>query len=103
MVNDGGLGSTQGTADFTSVLNNVNNVKTSDLLEFTLTLLFSSLYSHLKTIYRKFQDYENILEGESFLITLKRISGRGFFPFSPAALQNILEWLLSYDVTSYNS
>ena len=35
---------------------------------------------------RKLQDYENIHWGDSFLITWK-ISGRRFFPFSPATLQ----------------
>ena len=48
-----------------------NNVKISDLLEFLLILLFSSLWSHPKTNCRKLQDYENIHGGDSFLITSK--------------------------------
>ena len=49
-----------------------NNVKISDLLEFLLILLFSSLWSHPKTICRKLQDYENIHGGDSFLKTSKK-------------------------------
>ena len=63
LVNDGTLRS---KADFTSALSNVNNVKISDLLEFLVMLLFSSLCSQPKIICRKLQDYEKIHEGDFF-------------------------------------
>ena len=66
LINDGTLRS---TADFLSALSNVNNVKMSDLLEFLVMLLFSSLCPHSKIIYGGgvyFQDYENIHGGDSF-------------------------------------
>ena len=47
LVNDGTVRS---TADFSSALSNVNNVKTSDVLEFLVMLLFFSLCSHSKII-----------------------------------------------------
>ena len=45
LVNDGIL---RNKDDFISALDNVNNVKTSDLLAFVVILLFSSISSHLK-------------------------------------------------------
>ena len=45
---------------------NISNVKTLDLLEFLVMLLFCS---YPKIICRKLQDYENMHEGNSFLIT----------------------------------
>ena len=72
MVNDGTLRS---TADFASTLSNVNNVKISNLLEFLIMLLLYSHCFHKIIICRKLQDNENI-HG--------KISGRSFFPFSPA-------------------
>ena len=69
LVNDGTLRSKQSTADFASALSNVNNVKISNLLEFIVMLLFSSLCFHPKIICRKMQDYENIHRKDSFLIT----------------------------------
>ena len=45
LVNDGIL---RNKADFVSALDNVNNVKISDLLAFVVILLFSSICSHLK-------------------------------------------------------
>ena len=67
-------GTLRSTAHFASALINVNNVKISDLLEFLVTLLFSSLCSHPKIIYRKqVQDYENIHGGNSFLITFNNL------------------------------
>ena len=53
LVNDGTIRS---TTDFASALNNVDNVKISDLLEFLVMLLFFSLYSHPKIICRELQD-----------------------------------------------
>ena len=61
LVNGGTLRS---TADFASALRNVNNVEISDLLEFFVLLLVSSLCSHLKIICRKLQEYENIHGGD---------------------------------------
>ena len=58
-----------GTLRSTSALSNVNNVKISDLLEFLVMLLLSSLCFHPKTICRKLQDFENIHGGDYFLIT----------------------------------
>ena len=69
LVNDGTLRSAQSTANFVSALSNAKNVKISDLLEFVVMLLFSSLYVHPKIIWRKLQDYENIHRGDPFLIT----------------------------------
>ena len=96
LVNDRTLRS---TADFTSALSNNNkvtepsklhpishqhsamliNFKISDLLKFLVTFLFSYLCSRLKTIWKP---YENI-HGE---ILFWKITGRSFFPFSPATL-----------------
>ena len=69
LVNDGILKCMQSTADFPLALSNVNNVKTSDLLEFIAMLLFSFVCSHPKIICRKLQDYENIHGEDSSLIT----------------------------------
>ena len=66
LVNDGTLRS---TADFASTLNNANNVKISDLFEFTRMLLFSSHCFHPKTICKKLQYYGKIHGGDSLLIT----------------------------------
>ena len=63
LVNDGTL---RATADFTSALSNFNNVKISDLLECLAMLLF---FPFVLIIFTKLQDYENIYEGDSFLIT----------------------------------
>ena len=78
-----------------------NNVKISDLLEFLLILLFSSLWSHPKTICRKLQDYENIHGGDSFLITWKNIWQKILSIFT-CNFAKAVEWLLSYEVTSCN-
>ena len=63
LINDGFLRSTE---DFPSALSNVINVKISDLLEFLVILLSSSLYRHSKIICRKLQDYKNIHGGDFF-------------------------------------
>ena len=52
---------------------NINKVKNFNLLEFLLMFLFSPFCSHPKIICRKLQDYENIHEGDFFLITQKNI------------------------------
>ena len=91
LVNEGTLRS---TAVFSSTLSNVNKVKISDLLEFLVMLLFSSLFSQTKTICRKLQDMKKSM-GEFFF---DRIS----FHFHLQLCKNILEWLLSYEVTSFN-
>ena len=45
LVNDGSL---KNKADFASALDNVNNVKITDLLAYVVILLFSSICSHVK-------------------------------------------------------
>ena len=76
-------GTLRSTADFASTL---SNVKTSDLLEFLVMLLFSPHCFHHKILGRKLQDYENI-HGENLFWSLEKISSRISFPFSPAILQ----------------
>ena len=71
------------TANFTSTLSNVNNVKISDLREFLVTLLFSTHCFHPKIIWKKLQDHEKIHGGDN----LKKISSSSFFPFSPSTLK----------------
>ena len=95
LVNDRTLRSTQRSADFTSVLSSVNNVKISDLLEFLVMLFFSSLCSHPRLIFRMLQDYENI-HGESLFHNLKKPLVSVSFHFSLQLCKNILEWLLCY-------
>ena len=79
------------TADFASTLSNVNNVKISDLLEFLVTLLFSTHCFHPKIIWKKLQDHEKIHGGDN----LKKISSSSFFPFSPPTLQNYI-WMATF-------
>ena len=74
----------------------------SDLLDLLVMLLFSSHCSQLKIICGKLQGYENIHGGDSFLITLKKSLVEVFLHFHLQFFENILEWLLSYEVTSCN-
>ena len=97
LVNDETLRS---TAYFRSPLSSVNNVKISDLLEFLLMLLFSSLSCHPKIICRKLQDFENILGGDFFFGNLRKYLVEVSFNFHLQRCKNILEWLLFYEVTS---
>ena len=97
LVNGGTLKS---IGNFASALSNVNNVKISDFdfdLEFFVKVLFSPFCSHPKIICRKLQDFW----GE-FFNNLKNLAGRSFFPLLSELWKNILEWLLSYKVTSCN-
>ena len=98
LVNDGTIRS---TADFTSALRNANNLKITDLFEFLVIFLFSSLCSHPKIICRKLQDYKNIHGGDSF-DNLKKSLVEVYFHFHLQLFKNIPEWLLSYEVTSSN-
>ena len=93
LVNDGTLRS---TANFASALSNVNNVKILDLVE------FFSLTSYPKIICRKLQDYENVNEGDFFFDNLKKSLVEVPLDFHLQLCKSILEWLLSYEVTSSN-
>ena len=80
LVNDGTLRS---TAEFVSAISNVSIVKISDLLEFLVMFLFSSLC---------FQKVARLLKypwGRIFFGNLKKISGRNFFPFLSSTLQKL--------------
>ena len=93
LVNDGSLRS---TANFASALSNVNNVKILDLVE------FFSLTSYPKIICRKLQDYENVNEGDFFFDNWKKSLVEVPLDFHLQLCKSILEWLLSYEVTSSN-
>ena len=93
-------GTLRSTADFASTL---SNVKTSDLLEFLVMLLFSPHCFHHKILGRKLQDYENIHGERIFFDNLKKSLVEFLFHFHQQYCKNILERLLSYEVTSYNS
>ena len=66
------------TVDFASTLSNVNNVKTSDLLEFLVMLLLSPHCFHQKKNWQKVARLWKHPWGESFLITRKNL----FFIFT---------------------
>ena len=85
LVNGGTLRST--ADDFASALSNVNNVELSDLLEFLVMLLFSSLCSCPKIICSGLIRLWTNPWGRFVFDNLKKISGRSFCPFSPANLQ----------------
>ena len=74
-----------------------NNVKISDLLEFLLILLFSSLWSHPKTICKKVARLWKHPWGRFFFENFKKAF---CFHLHLQLCKNILEWLLSREVTS---
>ena len=91
-----------GSADFASALINVNNVKISDLVEFLVVLLFSSLCSHPKIIWKKSKQFwKHPLQRFSF-DNLRKSPVVVSFHFHRRRCKSILEWLLSYEVTSWS-
>ena len=94
LVNDGTLGN---KADFASALDNVNNVKISDLLEFVIILLFSSICSPFTLL-----ESCKLLKhprGRFFYNKFKKSLAEVSFYVYLQLFKTILKCLLSYEVT----
>ena len=102
LVNDGTLWS---TAHFASALSNVNNLKISDLLLLMLWFLVMLLFFPLILTQKSFAESCKIMKrpwGRFFFDNLKISLVEVPFRFYLQLCKSILEWLLSYEVTSCN-
>ena len=98
LVNDGTIKS---TADFASALSNVTNVKISDLLKFLVMLLFYQFVLTQKSFAKSCKIMKTSMRRfffESFKKSLVEVP----FHFHLQLCKSILEWLLSFEVTSSN-
>ena len=89
------------TTGFASALSNVNKVKISNLLEFLVMLLFSPLFlpeNHLQKVARLWKHPWK----RFFFDNLKKSLLEVPLHFHLQPWRSILEWLLSYEVTSCN-
>ena len=102
LVNDGSL---KNKADFASALDNVNNVKISDLLAYVVILLFSSICSHLKITCGGDVHFYKVVRlwkhprGKFFYSNFKKSLTEVSFYFYLQLCKTILGGLLSYEVT----
>ena len=101
LVSDGTPGSTQSTADFVSALSNVNEVKISDLLEFVVMLLFP-LFSPKNCLQKVTRLWKHPWGEIFFFDNFKKSLVETSFHFHLQLCKKILEWQLSYEVTSCN-